>query len=235
MEPITLLDAARQVLLYMAPLIAGGALAKIGEDLTDTSLHLLDRAWSLVQGRLADDRKARSKLASYETDPEDAQQRQVVEGEVVRVFQADAEASQALLALAREIAALQPRTQQEGNRSVTVTGNAKIGLVNQGNVAGDFHAGPIDMRSKTFLTDQSSESELRKFEPTGELVELQNRLVSYRATLDHYLDQLSMVGETNARPEMTAGIRTARAEIRRVKTYLRSKGQQVEDEFNDEE
>jgi hypothetical protein len=151
MEPITLLDAARQVLIYMAPLIAGGALAKIGEDLTDTSLHLLDRAWSLVQGRLAEHPKASIKLAAYKADPEDAQQRQVVEGEVVRIFETDPVASQELIALAREIVALQPRTQQQGSRSVTATGNARIGLINQGDVAGDFHAGPIDMRSKTFL------------------------------------------------------------------------------------
>jgi hypothetical protein len=72
-------------------------------------------------------------------------------------------------------------------------------------------------------------------DPFREVVELRKRLATHRTTLAHYLDQLSMVGDANARPEITAGIRKARAEIRRIKVYLRSKGQPVDDEFNDEE
>ncbi|MBX0330744.1 hypothetical protein K2Z83_24105 [Oscillochloris sp. ZM17-4] len=42
-EPKDLAEAARQVLVYIAPLIAGGALAKIGEDTADTATELLGR------------------------------------------------------------------------------------------------------------------------------------------------------------------------------------------------
>lgn len=60
------------------------------------------------------------------------------------------------------------------------------------------------------------------------------RLAAHRATLDHYLGQLAIVGSANARPEVSAGIREARASIRRVKETLRRWGVAVEDGPDDE-
>jgi hypothetical protein len=55
------------------------------------------------------------------------------------------------------------------------------------------------------------------------------RLVLYRETLAHYLDQLAITGSANARPEVTAGIREARAGITRAKAALAALGEAAED------
>ena len=52
----------------------------------------------------------------------------------------------------------------------------------------------------------------------------QKRLEQYRATLAHYLDQLAITGAANARPEVTAGIREARAGIVKAKAALAALG-----------
>jgi hypothetical protein len=51
MDPLTLTDAARTVLTYIAPLIASGALAKIGEEATDEATRLLGRVWDAATAR----------------------------------------------------------------------------------------------------------------------------------------------------------------------------------------
>lgn len=55
------------------------------------------------------------------------------------------------------------------------------------------------------------------------------RLQQHRATLAHYLGQLAITGAANARPEVTAGIREARAGIARAKAALVALGETVED------
>ena len=61
------------------------------------------------------------------------------------------------------------------------------------------------------------------------------RLEHYRATLAHYIDQIAITGTANARPEVTAGIREARAGIARVKAALVTLGEPTKDELDDTE
>jgi hypothetical protein len=44
------LELARQALIVLAPLVAQGALAKLGEDTTDHVTQLIGRAWGLLRG-----------------------------------------------------------------------------------------------------------------------------------------------------------------------------------------
>jgi hypothetical protein len=60
------------------------------------------------------------------------------------------------------------------------------------------------------------------------------RLELHRQTLAHYLNQVSMVGEANVRPETSYGIRSARREIKRIKEYLAGKGIEVAGHPDDE-
>ena len=57
----------------------------------------------------------------------------------------------------------------------------------------------------------------------------QRRLTQHRATLAHYLEQLAISGSSHARPDVTAGIREARAGITRAKAALVALGEAVED------
>jgi hypothetical protein len=59
METTALSDAARTVISYIAPLIAGGALAKIGETAANASQHLLGQAWDALSRAVRGDRTPR--------------------------------------------------------------------------------------------------------------------------------------------------------------------------------
>lgn len=61
------------------------------------------------------------------------------------------------------------------------------------------------------------------------------RLAASRATLQHYLHQRAMSGAAHVRPEVTAGIAEARAQIRRIKATLQQWGEPVEDQPDDDE
>lgn len=166
MEPITLVDAARQVLLTIAPLIAAGTLARIGEEITDTARDGLARAWDAVEARfkrrltdpekvellrttrvveahMAGRPKAAGALAYFRADPEDKAAQQIVEAQLVEVFKP---VPDELIDLARAIAALQPAPPPAvGTRNAAVSGNARVGVILQGDVAGNLTLGPIDL------------------------------------------------------------------------------------------
>ena len=68
---------------------------------------------------------------------------------------------------------------------------------------------------------------------TGERAEAvrrqRRRLEQHRETLAHYLEQLAITGLAHARPEVTAGLREARAGIARAKQALAALGASAED------
>jgi Tol biopolymer transport system component/ribosomal protein L29 len=66
-----------------------------------------------------------------------------------------------------------------------------------------------------------------------ESAQLRQRLSYHRETLATYLGQLAITGEANARPEVMAGIRSARREIARIKTILRTWNETVDDHIDD--
>lgn len=69
---------------------------------------------------------------------------------------------------------------------------------------------------------------------SDEIEALQERIQKYRDRLSGYLYQVAIVGEAHAKPETTAGIREARAGIRRCKERLRDLGAAVADHSDDE-
>ena len=70
---------------------------------------------------------------------------------------------------------------------------------------------------------------------TDAIATQRKRLDLYRATLAHYINQIAITGTANARPEVTAGIREARAGIARVKAALVTLGEPTKDELDDTE
>ena len=60
------------------------------------------------------------------------------------------------------------------------------------------------------------------------IITQRRRLAQHRDTCSHYLEQLAITGLAHARPEVTAGIREARAGIARAKAALVALGEPVE-------
>ncbi|EFO81070.1 hypothetical protein OSCT_1101 [Oscillochloris trichoides DG-6] len=147
-----LTEAARLVLVYISPLIAAGALAKIGEDATDTTTELLGRVWDTLARRLQGHRKAEAALTLYEDEPHNPALQQKLQQGIVEVFKSD---PAELLDLAQSIAALgsQPVPPRQHNQNIS--GNANVATA----IAGDFHGnltiGALDMsRNKTAAPSQ---------------------------------------------------------------------------------
>jgi len=141
MEPTALADAARTVLTYISPLVAAGALAKIGEHATDMSLTLLHRAWTLLTQRLHGNKKAEAALTLYEDEPMNATLQQQVEQRIIDLFRNEPTAMQELLDLARVISA-QPGTVPQ--HLTNISGNANVGTVIVGDLKGNLTIGAID-------------------------------------------------------------------------------------------
>ncbi len=157
MEPIALADAARTVLTYISPLIAAGALAKIGEETTDTSLTLLDRAWTTLTQRFHGHKKAEAALTLYEDELANPALQQQVEQRIVEVFRNEPTAAQELLALAQVIAAQSPSAAPPRQHNQTVGGNANVGTAIAGDLHGNLTIGAIDFsRNKSAPTPPSA-------------------------------------------------------------------------------
>jgi hypothetical protein len=105
-----LTDAARQVLASISPLVATGALAKIGQEATDTSTELLGRAWDTLTRRFEGHKKAEAALTLYEDEPLNPALQQQVEQRIIEVFGQEPTAAQELLDLAQAVAALNPES-----------------------------------------------------------------------------------------------------------------------------
>jgi hypothetical protein len=65
------LELARQALTALAPFVAQGALAKIGEDTTDHVTQLVGRAWGFLQNGAQGNPKAENALEVYQEEPDD--------------------------------------------------------------------------------------------------------------------------------------------------------------------
>ncbi len=138
MDQMTLADAARTVLLAVAPLIAGGAVTTTGVELTDAAAETLARDWGavearfrreldpaertalaraagVVEARLAGHAKSARALDYFRTDPQDVEARHIVEGQIVEVFKP---APEELSALARKLIAMQPSLRADAGRSL---------------------------------------------------------------------------------------------------------------------
>jgi hypothetical protein len=147
MNTNSLIEAAHTVFLAIAPLIAGGAIAKIGEDITDVAKETLTKTWTAVGRRFTGSTEATVAVQLYQANPQNSLYQQIVEAQIVDVYK---DVPDELLALARAIAALQPTdSSTQGARTINARDNAHIGVVNQGDIAGDAHFGSVDMRQHT--------------------------------------------------------------------------------------
>ena len=72
------LQRARELLIWMGPRVADGALAKAGEDTADQASQIVGRAWQLFQGWLASDADAADDLRKLEKQPESASRQLIV-------------------------------------------------------------------------------------------------------------------------------------------------------------
>lgn len=67
----------------------------------------------------------------------------------------------------------------------------------------------------------------------NEIHQLRERIEAHRRTLAHYLKQMAIVSEAHAKPEISAGICTARQEVARLKAALRANHEHVDDRIDD--
>ncbi|MBX0331482.1 hypothetical protein K2Z83_27905, partial [Oscillochloris sp. ZM17-4] len=139
-----LTEAARQVLLYIAPLIAGGALAKVGEDATDTATELLGRVWDALGRRFRGHDEAEAALTLFKAKPQNEARRQIIEAQVIERFEADPAAAAELIALATSIAALSPPAAPQSQHNQIIGGNANVGTALAGDLHGNLTIGSLD-------------------------------------------------------------------------------------------
>ncbi len=141
----TLAEAARQVLIYIVPLIAAGALAKIGEDASDTATELLGRAWDTLARRFRGHDEAEAALTLFKAKPQDKARQHIIEAQVIERFEADPAAAAELLALAQAIAAMSPPAAPSRQHTQTIGDQANVGVAIAGDHHGNLTIGSLDM------------------------------------------------------------------------------------------
>lgn len=166
---MSLAEAAKLVFMTLAPIIATGAVSKIGEDITDTVKESLNRAWGAVEQRLkrpvppaeraaitpqiaaiesqlAANPEASAAVTLYRARPENPGYQQIVVDQLVEVYKAN---PGALLALAQAIAALSPPPAAQRQHNQTISGNANVGTAIAGDLHGNLTIGSLDMSRST--------------------------------------------------------------------------------------
>jgi DNA-binding transcriptional ArsR family regulator len=144
-----LAELTRQLLLGLAPLIAGGALARLGEASVDESAQLLARTRERLGRWLAGRKAAEAALALYEAEPNDEAHRIPLERQIVARVQNDPAASAELQALVDELQRLRGSSSGSSGNSQTFGDNTNIGVNVAGNAQGPITLGPVDQRRFT--------------------------------------------------------------------------------------
>ena len=102
-----LTELARQLLTTLSPIIATGALAKVGEETTDHVAALFGRARSALQQRFQGNRQAEAALTVYEEEPDDPKNQERVARHIITHFHDDPQAIAELTELVKQLQALQ--------------------------------------------------------------------------------------------------------------------------------
>jgi hypothetical protein len=138
MDQAQLLELARQLVTYAGPLIAGGALAKIGENTNDVAQQWLEKTWGSLKRRLTGSEDAVDALRMYERKPEDPARQTLVTEQIVTIYQHDQAAIAELQALVEELRRIQPQ-QPAPSRTHTqnISDNARVGTAIAGDVTGN--------------------------------------------------------------------------------------------------
>jgi hypothetical protein len=144
-SPIALVDLAQYVVDYSAPLIAGGALAKFGENATDTTTGIVGKLWGLLTRQFQGNRQAEAALTVFEDEPDDPKSQERLMQHIIACFQGQAAAIAELADLVREIQAAQGAPQAVQQRTLTIRDQARVGTVVQGDVGGNLTIGPTTL------------------------------------------------------------------------------------------
>lgn len=136
MDSTHLREMAHQFVRLASPLVASGALVRVGADTSDRVTALVQRAWGVVQRRCAGDEDAEHDLRGYVKQPMNTSRQQILVDHIV-THCADADAMAELRALVSALQAAQGRT-------MTVTGG-QVGVVIQGDTQGNLTIGPVTL------------------------------------------------------------------------------------------
>ncbi len=143
-----ILQHARDLLVWAGPLVAGGTLAKIGENTTDRTTQLLARLWSSVRTWLAADEDAASDLRKLEKQPENASRQQIVAETLAQAAATNSTIAAELATLHRELQSLHGGAGSRTHNQ-TVGGNARVGTAVAGDVHGGITVGRMDFGDHT--------------------------------------------------------------------------------------
>lgn len=150
MDQAQLLALGKDLLLLISPLVAQGAIQKLGENTTDATSGLLKRAWGLLQGRLKSN-DAQSALTVYQSLPNSADIQALVAQQIAAHFQADQAAITELRQLVEQLRVSADKPSAQRTHQVNVSGNAQVGTAVAGDFHGDLTVGPIDFSRKTII------------------------------------------------------------------------------------
>jgi hypothetical protein len=235
-------QAARELLVWAGPLVAGGALTKVGEGTVDQAGQLVKRAWSAMAGWLARDTDAADDLRKLEKQPESVSRQQIVAEAVAQVAAHDAAVAAELEALSRALASLKGITPGRSHQ-INVSDNAQVGTA----IAGDVH-GNITHTQQSGGVNFGSGNKIEKIGDVvaGDKVDgdkvLGDKIMHYDAAkpadtgpehigrlIDMHTRRLRVLEEQaartgyNARPEVQTEIEDIRAEVARLQAQHRSR------------
>jgi hypothetical protein len=139
MDQPQLVELAKQALIYMSPLIAQGALKKIGERTTDATITLVHKTWDFFERIFRGNDEAEAALTLYKVKPEDKGRQEIMEGEIVARLGERPTAASELAAFVQQAHELDLVPQQIAQRihNQSIRDNAQIGAA----VAGDVYGG----------------------------------------------------------------------------------------------
>jgi uncharacterized caspase-like protein len=153
MNPTELLPLAQQLVTLISPLIAQGALAKIGENTTDATQGLLKQTWDALKRRFAGNPKAEAALVIYQDEADDPKSQERLAQQIVACFQDNTAAINELSDLARQLTAqLGTPITPSRTHTANVSGNAQVGSLTVGDVHGGPTVGPIDFSKRTIVS-----------------------------------------------------------------------------------
>ena len=105
MSQAQLLELAEQAVMLITPMIAGAALAKIGENTLDIATRTFKDIWMALQRRFAGDDEAESALRRYQAKPEASARQELLAEQIAARFASDAAALAGLQALVFQLQA----------------------------------------------------------------------------------------------------------------------------------
>lgn len=145
MDQAQLIETAKQLVVLVSPIIASGALSKVGEDATDCVTSLAKRVWDTFQHRLGGDQDVADDLRRYAQQPTSTARQQIIIEHLATHANDDALLAdlQALVAELHEATGTTPTEQ----RTMTIGDQVQVGVANQGNIGGNLTIGPITIGS----------------------------------------------------------------------------------------